>query len=198
MILRCLLDNFVFTLFNGYLLYQYMHSWFSINPDPLTVETLAVLICSEFIMVNSGVLMAVFQKKLLILFFALVYALFAYEFNKMLPLQDNKIMIAYFVLVLHRMRFAFYNKSEKQRDKLLGLSGLAAILYIVSIGFCVVFSNSLRKLTYTNAFLDENNFQHNNYDPSQNSILMATASIYYSLLIFSYLSNEYLEKKQGH
>lgn len=43
MILRCLYDNFVSTLFNGYLLYKYLHLWFSIKPDPIIVETLAVL-----------------------------------------------------------------------------------------------------------------------------------------------------------
>lgn len=196
MILRCLYDNFVSTLFNGYLLYQYLHIWFSTNPDPIIVETLAVLISFEFIMVHSALFMAVFQKKLSILFFVLAYALFAYEFNKILPLQDNKIMIAYFAIVLHRMRFAFYNVSEKQRDKLLGLSGLAAVIYILSIGFCVVFSNYLHKLTYTTAFLNENNFQHNSFVLSQNSILIATGSIYYSLLIFSNLYNTYLGKNQ--
>jgi hypothetical protein len=196
MILRCLYDNFVSTLFNGYLLYQYLHLWFSINPDPIIVETLAVLICFEFIMVHSAVFMAVFQKKLSILFFVLVYALFAYEFNKMLPLQDNKIMIAYFTVVL-QMRFAFYNISEKQHDKLLGFSGLAAIIYILSIGFCIVFSNFLPKLICTNAFLNENNFHHNGFDLSKHSTLITTGSIYYSLLIFSILYNAYLEKYHG-
>lgn len=197
LILRCLYDNLVSTIFNCYLLYQYISLWFSINPDPITVETLGALICFEFIVVQSGVFMAVFHKKLLALFFVLVYALFAYEFNKMLPLQDNKIMIGYFFIVLHRIHFTFYNLSKKQYDRLLGFSGLAAINYILAIAFCVIFSSFLPKLTYTNAFLSKNSFRNIGCDLSSVSFLIATGSIYYLLMIFFTIYNSYLEGKQN-
>jgi hypothetical protein len=195
LILRCLYDNFVSTILNGYLLYQYSSLWFSINPDPTSVETLGVLICFEFIVVQSGVFMAVFDKKLLCLFFMLVFALFAYEFNKMLPIHDNKIMIGYFFIVLHRIRFTFYNISKKQYDRLLGFSGLVAINYILAITFCLILLNYLPKLTYTNVFLNENNFYHKGFDLSNKSFLIATGSVYYSLMIFTTIYNSYLESK---
>ncbi|WP_123868286.1 hypothetical protein [Flavobacterium hercynium] len=190
-----LLDNFTSVLPNAYLFYEYLSLWLVVNPDPIAVKTLCVLISFEFIMVHSAIFMAAFQRKFSIIFFILVYGLFAYEFDKMLPLNDKRIMIAYLLVVLFRMRFAFFNVSKKQQDKLLGFSGLAAVIYILSIGFCAIFSDSLPRLNYTKAFASENVYDGSSYGLSEESaILMSTGTIYYFLLVISYLYNSYLEE----
>lgn len=186
-------------LLNCYILYQFLNSW--INPqidDVGAIYTLSVLIAFEFIMVHSGVFMAVIKRSISIIFFIIFYGVFAWQFNKFV--YDDKILIIYLIVVLNRMRFAFFNASKQQKDRQLGFSGLAVICYAFALFPVLIFHNYIPKLGLTAEFLSSSNFaQYAKSDDlftRQPQVPMAIGCLYYTLLITSELANDYLEKQK--
>ena len=88
---------------------------------------MSILIAFEFIMIHSGVFMAAMPLKISLLVFFPLYGVFALAFNTMIP--DNSIMFIYLIVVLNRMRFAFFSVSESVKMQNLGMSVYAAVVY---------------------------------------------------------------------
>jgi hypothetical protein len=97
------------------------------------VYGMAILVGFEFIMVHSGVFMALLPRKWSLLLAVPAYGIFAVVFNLFTP--DNRIIVAYFLVVLNRMRFAFSNPSLLLRKKGIFYSAFAVVVYFILIVF---------------------------------------------------------------
>ncbi|MET3019621.1 hypothetical protein [Flavobacterium hydatis] len=153
------------------------------------INDLAILIVFEFIMVHSGVFMAVMPKRYSIFVFFPMYGLFAYSFNN--SVIDTNIFYIYLLVVLNRMRFAFSNVSDEVRLKEIGKSVFRAMLYFVLL-FAVVLGNAfVPKLGLTPDFLDKVHY----FDKIKSSglimekpyIAMCMGFLYYSLPVLFFL-----------
>ncbi|WP_409417768.1 hypothetical protein [Flavobacterium sp. PS2] len=153
------------------------------------INDLAILIVFEFIMVHSGVFMAVMPKRYSIFVFFPMYGLFAYSFNN--SVIDTNIFYIYLLVVLNRMRFAFSNVSDEIRLKEIGKSVFRAILYFVLL-FAVVLGNAfVPKLGLTPEFLEKVHY----FDKIKSSglimekpyIAMCMGFLYYSLPVLFFL-----------
>lgn len=153
------------------------------------INDLAILIVFEFIMVHSGVFMAVMPKRYSIFVFFPMYGLFAYSFNN--SVIDTNIFYIYLLVVLNRMRFAFSNVSDEVRLKEIAKSVFRAMLYFVLL-FAVVLGNVfVPKLGLTPDFLEKVHY----FDKIKSSglimekpyIAMCMGFLYYSLPVLFFL-----------
>jgi hypothetical protein len=120
------------------------------------INDLAILMAFEFIMVHSGVFMAVMPKKLSLFVFFPMYGLFAYGFNH--SVINTNIFYIYLLTVLNRMRFAFSDVSLEVRAVQIGKSVARVMLYFFLI-FAVCFGNELiPKLGLTEEFLEKSKY----------------------------------------
>ncbi|MBP6575985.1 MAG: hypothetical protein KA796_04750 [Chryseobacterium sp.] len=172
-ILETIEPSFLFAdfLMMGFMAFKYYILWS--NPqtgDAANIFQMAGLMGFEFVMIHSGVFMAIMPKWLSLLVFAPLYGLFAWAFNKIIG-GDNLVAYIYMIAVFNRMRFAFFNVSEEMKQKQVGRSVFAAMFYFFLV-FGVVLGTSLipelglspenlEKIGYTEAkthgglFLDE-------------------------------------------
>ena len=140
-------------LMNVFIVYQLLQLW--VFPQPTQAEkiySMSSLMAFEFVLVHSGVFMALMPKKWSLIIFVPFYGLFAYAFNKSMP--NNVILITYMFVVLNRMRFAFFNVDKKFKDRTILFSIIALIVYFILI-FVVAFSSEiLPPFGLTNEFLN--------------------------------------------
>ena len=119
-------------LMNVFIVYQLLQLW--VFPQPTQAEkiySMSSLMAFEFVLVHSGVFMALMPKKWSLIIFVPFYGLFAYAFNKSMP--NNVILITYMFVVLNRMRFAFFNVDKKFKDRTILFSIIALIVYFILI-----------------------------------------------------------------
>jgi hypothetical protein len=153
------------------------------------INDLAVLIVFEFIMVHSGVFMAVMPKRYSILVFFPMFGLFAYSFNT--SVIDTNIFYIYLLTVLNRMRFAFSNVSIEVRAIEIGKSVFRAILYCVLLCATALGNEFIPKLGLTSEFLQKFHY----FDTIKSSglimekpyIAMCMGFLYYSLPVLFFL-----------
>src|ERR1035437_9291104 len=97
---------------------QFLLLW--VNPEidqAQKINGLAVIMAFEFVMVHSGLVMAIMPAKnsLLVVAFP-IYGLFALTMNLSVP--NNVVLFTYLVVVFNRMRFAFFNVNEFKKTQL--------------------------------------------------------------------------------
>ena len=117
-------------LMNVFIIFQFFILWS--NPQLDDVASLAAMVglmIFEFVMVHSGVLMAVTPKKISLYVLIPFYGLFAFLFN--LSVEDNIILIAYLMVVFNRMRFAFSDAPEFIRKRTILKSVIVIFAYFV-------------------------------------------------------------------
>lgn len=117
--------------------YQFYMLW--VRPgisDVFKIADFATLMAFEFIMVHSGVFMAVMPKKVSLYVLIPVYSLFALAMNA--SVSDNSILIIYCLVVFNRMRFAFSDVSLAIRTRAILTSIFSVLIYFVLI-FIVAF-----------------------------------------------------------
>lgn len=133
--------EFVDFLMMAFMSYQYFKLWMAPEiGDADKIFQMAGLMGFEFIMVHSGVFMAVMPRKVSLLFFVPVYGLFAWGFNEIVG-GGNLVAYIYMFAVFNRMRFAFFNVDENLKNKQVGRSVFACMTYFfLLIG--VAFGNS--------------------------------------------------------
>ncbi len=140
--------------------YQFLNVW--IYPDASDVSkisSMAGLMAFEFIMVHSGVFMAVMPRKLSLFVFVPFYGLFAWTFSS--SMGNTNILIIYLVVVVNRMRFAFSDVSTQIKNRAIGMSAVAAMTYFVLI-FVVLFTNGIfGELGLTQKFLESTTYFDN-------------------------------------
>ncbi len=104
--------------------------------DAQKIYTIGILMAFEFIMVHSGVFMAVLPKKITLFLFP-VYGLFALAFNSMV--EGNYILYLYLIIVFNRMRFAFADVSPNLKNRAIVTSVFNAMIWFILI-FVFIFN----------------------------------------------------------
>lgn len=182
--------SFVEYGFQAYYATVFLMVW--IHPeqhDVSLINDLAILMAFEFIMVHSGVFMAVMPKKWSLLIFFPFYGLFALAFQH--SVINTNILYIYLLTVLNRMRFAFSNVSPEVRAIQMGKSAGKAIFYFFLI-FAVCFGNGLiPKFGLTEDFLEKSHY----FDTVKSSGLfidkpyvpICMGFIYYSLPVIYFI-----------
>lgn len=131
--------NYGFSLFYvGFIL----SVWFF--PEYYTVEiiyNLTLILIFEFILVHSGVFMAVFRDWRVLTLFALLYGLFAFAINMAVLGDSPMILYLYSATVANRMLFGLTSRSEQERSENMGYSALMALNFMFCIFLVVILSS---------------------------------------------------------
>ncbi|SMC75653.1 hypothetical protein [Moheibacter sediminis] len=134
--------TFVDFIMMAFMSYQYFKLWMQPGiGDAEKIFQMAALMGFEFIMVHSGVFMAVMPRKLSLFLFVPAYGLFAWAFNSIIG-GGNLVVYIYMFAVFNRMRFAFFNVDENLKNKQIGRSVFAAMTYFFLL-FGVAFGSSV-------------------------------------------------------
>lgn len=144
-------------LMNVFIAYQFFTLW--TNPHLFGTErifTLAILMAFEFIMVHSGVFMAVMPKKISLFILFPIYGLFALAFNA--AINDHIILITYLLVIFNRMRFAFSDVSNSIRKQAIFKSVLAALTYFAFIFLFAIGADYVPELGLTKNALAQLNY----------------------------------------
>jgi hypothetical protein len=115
------------------------------------VVGLSALIMFEFIMIHSGLFMAVMPAKFSLFILVPFYGLFAFVLNK--AVSDNSVVILYLAVVFNRMRFAFFNIDTKVLGQMILKSILAFGLYFILCLIILPLSNYLPTFALTDSFM---------------------------------------------
>lgn len=140
-------------LFQLVIAYKYFQLWSA--PQPHQAEmilSMALLMIFEFVMVHSGVFMAILPKKWSLFVFVPVYGIFALAFNMAIP-NNHIILITYLLVVINRMRFAFSDVPRALRIRTIVMSVAAALVYFVLIFVVLMASDLIPELGLTPSFL---------------------------------------------
>ncbi len=158
-----------------------------IAPDPNNtdrLQTLAVMMVFEFIMVHSGVFMAVMPKKISLLFFVPVYGVFALAMNTMAP--GNTILWIYLSVVFVRMRFAFSNPKGSEPQIAITISLCAVLIYFALLVSFILNAHLVPKIGLTDQFLLESGYKDSittgGLLTDMPQVSMAMGVVYFSLL----------------
>jgi len=183
-----------------FIAYQFFTLW--TNPqlsDATKISDLAILMAFEFVMVHSGVFMAVMPRKITLYVLVPIYALFALAFN--MSVSNNTILILYLMVVFNRMRYAFSDVSKAVKSRTIFISVLAAIIYFVLIFVMMFNMNSLPEYGLNANFLEASGY---NAAKTSSGVFadaphtaIAFGFIYYSILaiIEALLINKDFSKK---
>jgi len=132
--------------------YQFLDLWLHPEQDDASrIYSMAILMGFEFVMVHSGVFMAVMPKKTSLLVLIPFYGLFAWGFTSFLGNFD--IIHIYMIVVFNRMRFAFSDVSAEIKNKAIIMSIIAAIIYFILIFICVFANGVFGEQGLTEEFL---------------------------------------------
>lgn len=132
----------------------FLRLWIAPHVDDANdIYSLSVLLAFEILMLHSGTFMALFPPKWSILVFIPAYGLFAWAYSH--ALEDNFVMWVYLIVVLNRMRFAFFNKNIGLRMRTVKSSFICAFIYIGVLGIVYAVRSKLPVFGLTTAFLEE-------------------------------------------
>lgn len=134
------LINYGFSIFYvGFIL----SVWFF--PEYYSVEiiyNLTLILIFEFILVHSGVFMAVFRDWRVLMLFAIFYGFFALAINMAVLGDSPLILYLYSATVANRMIFGLTSRTEQERSENMGYSALMALNFMFCI-FSVIILSSL-------------------------------------------------------
>jgi hypothetical protein len=143
--------------FQAYYAYVFLMVWTHPELHPVSlINDLAVLMTFEFIMVHSGVFMAVMPKKWSLFVFFPLYGTFAYSFNE--SVINTNILFIYLLTVLNRMRFAFSNVTPDVRMMQIGKSVVKVIFYFFLIMILAIGNKYVPPFGLTNEFLEKSHY----------------------------------------
>lgn len=116
----------------------------------------SILMAFEFFMVHSGVLMAMAPLKTSLSLFVPVYGIFALVFFLVSGLSS--ILWLYLLVVLNRMRFAFFNVDENTKQQVILTSIFAAIIYFFLLIPLAVGAELIPDFGLSETFLEESGY----------------------------------------
>lgn len=150
--------SFLYTgvFFNLIIAWRFFMLWYYPEPNQVSqISTMAMLMAFEFIMVHSGVFMAVFPKKWSFIIFFPFYGIFALAFAA--SMNDWFIIpVAYLIAVFNRMRFAFADVPASIKARNVLYSVIAVLIYFILV-FVVAFGvKYVPDGGLTHSFLSEN------------------------------------------
>ena len=137
--------------------FQFLKLWYMPSfEDAEKIYAMSVLMAFEFILIHSGVFMAVTPKKISLFILVPIYGLFAWGFSQSMP--DNSILIIYGLIILNRMRFAFSDVSNAIKNKAILTSVLGAIAYFILIFVCLFTNSIFGEMGITSTFLEQSEY----------------------------------------
>lgn len=137
--------------------YHFFILWYQAEfNDASKIISYAILMAFEFIMVHSGVFMAIMPKGKSILLLIPFYGVFALCFSA--ATDDNSILILYCVVVFNRMRFAFSDVTNDIKSRVVLGSILSLFIYFVLIFVVLIFQSLIPKLALTADFLNDSGY----------------------------------------
>lgn len=140
--------------------YQYFTLWVHPNPNnAVKIADLAVLMAFEFVMVHSGIFMALLPKMVSIFILIPFYSLFAFAMNK--SVSDYSILMIYSLVVFNRMRFAFSKPSPPIRARQIYKSLFSVLVYIVPLIVLAIGAEFVPELGLNKAFLNSIDYYQN-------------------------------------
>lgn len=143
--------------FQAFYAYVFLMVWMYPEQHPVSlINDLAILMAFEFIMVHSGVFMAVMPRKWSLFVFFPLYGLFALVFND--SVVNTNIIYIYLLTVLNRMRFAFSNVSPEVRALQMGKSAVKAIFYFLLILAVCIGNSIIPPFGLTEDFLQKSHY----------------------------------------
>ncbi|MCD7899648.1 MAG: hypothetical protein LUH22_07180 [Bacteroides sp.] len=152
-----LLLDLIDLIFYLFLTYQYLRLWISPGPtDGPLIYYFCILMGFEFIMIHSGVFMAVLKPVISILIFFPVYGLFAWAFTSMIG--DLSIVWLYLMVVFNRMRYAFFNVNQIEKTRVIITAAGTAIIYFVLLFVVLIFSGFIPPVGLTPDFLESSGY----------------------------------------
>ncbi|MFS4492879.1 hypothetical protein [Maribacter sp. 2308TA10-17] len=144
-------------LMNVFIAFQFFILWKQPQLSDIDkIATLSALMLFEFVMVHSGVFMAVMPKKMSLFILIPFYGVFAWAFNSMV--SDNLILIAYALVILNRMRFAFSDVSKEVRSRTILKSVLSAMIYFFLFFPAVLAASHIPKLGLDEIFIQSSGY----------------------------------------
>ncbi len=140
------------------LAFKYLSLWLSPEANQVSIiYSFATLMAFEFIMVHSGVFMAVMPKKVTLFLLLPLYGLFALAFNYSIP-DGNSILYIYFFVVFNRMRFAFSDVPKHIRIRAVLMSVFSVLIYFVLVMIVAIFSDSIPEFGLNSNFLESSGY----------------------------------------
>ncbi|GEQ84788.1 hypothetical protein ULMS_02960 [Patiriisocius marinistellae] len=148
-------------LINLIIAVRFFQLWYSPQEDQVSqIITMATLVGFEFIMVHSGVFMAVFPKKISLFIFFPIYGLFAWAFASMID-DWHIVVITYLVAVFNRMRFAFADVPQKIKSRNILTSVIAVMVYFFLMMIIAFNAEKIPHLGLSPSFLSQSNYFEN-------------------------------------
>lgn len=139
-------------LMNLFLAIQFFMLWYRPELDQAEkINTTLWLVIFELLMVHSSAIMAVLPKRISFIFLFAFYGTFAWLINKMVP--GNLILYIYLIMVLNRMRYAFYDVDPLVKKRTLWGSGLALATYLILMVGIALGNQYVSRLGLTEDFL---------------------------------------------
>ncbi len=181
------------------LAYQYLMLW--TNPgvnDATKIFQFSGLMAFEFVIVHSGAFMSVMPKKIALFFLVPFYGVFAYIFTEIIG--NNTVLFIYFIAVLNRMRFAFFNVSKALKDYVMFKSALSAVIYFILLLIVAVGHNYIPELGLNPENLERINYYRLNTENGLFTDIPKTAIsfgfLYYTALSLLSISLVRLERSK--
>jgi len=167
------------------LILQMLRVWIAPQADDIElILTLAVMMGFEFIMVHSGIFMAVMPRKLSLFLFIPFCGIFALTMNALLP--NNYILWLYGSIIFTRIRFAFSNPDQETINRSISMSIKAAILYFVLIMSFSFGSGLIPEFGLTQDFLTQSGYwdivKTGGLFPEKPYVPIAIGVVYFSLI----------------
>lgn len=173
--------------------FYYGSLWFSATPSDVDkVFKFSILMAFEFIMVHSGVMMAMFPARISLFVFFPFYGLFALVFQMMIGFSDWTIASLYCITVFNRMRFAFFNTSQEIRQRVIGQSVFAVTVYFFLVMFVAFGENLVPEFALNEAFRQSESYldakKHGGLFADFPHTAIALGTLYFSFLALFDLS----------
>jgi hypothetical protein len=171
--------------FYGILVIEMLRLWFSPGPDDVArILTLSVLITFEFVLVHSGLFMAMLPKRFSLVLLIPFYSLFAIVLNFAVP--GNAVLLLYLIVIFVRVRFAFSNPTREEKIKTLIVSASATCLYLILVTIFAGGASFIPDFGLSQEYLISNDY-FNQTDASglfieKPHIAIALGSFYFTLL----------------
>ena len=191
--------NYGFSLFYvGFIL----SVWF--YPEYYNAEiiyNLTIILIFEFILVHSGVFMAVIQNKIALVGFALFYGIFALAINASVLGDAPVILYLYSATVINRMIFGLSSRSPQERQENMGYSALMALNFMFCIFAALILSFMVPYGGLTPDYLSSIHYLNSGGEfPENPHVAFAFGVMYFSMpvvapLIIKFFTYRYNKKR---
>lgn len=173
-----------------YLLFAWQIASVLTSPEPEDgpiILNFVTLIEFEFILVHSGIFMALLPRRLSLIIFVPFTGVFALVMNSSIP--GNAILWLYLAVIFNRMRFAFSNPTPEAKGLNFAFSIIAAATYFLLVFIFSSGAGLVPRFGLTVSYLQSIGYEGNLYLDDSGPIFgglahpaLAMGVIYFSLI----------------